>query len=148
MSYKIDVSAADVTWQILMLQEFPQIANKHFYPAMHRSTSAIKAAIEPKIPSSRARAEFRKAVSGNGLNITGRVGWWGGIESWFINVLEYGAKPHKQGYIPFLGVTIKMHPGVAAGKFMERGRLEAQDITDAEMIMAADGVVNDLAKKG
>lgn len=149
MSYKIDVSAADVQWQILMLQEFPQIANKHFYPAMHRATSAIKAEVEPNVPVryGTARSELRKAVSGNGLNITGRVGWWGNVEAWYVNVLEYGAKPHAQGYVPFLNVSIPKHPGVSAYRFIERGTQAAQGITDTEMGMASEAVVNELAKK-
>ncbi len=148
MSYKIDFAAADVQWQILMLQQFPEIANKHFYPGMHRATSAIKAAIEPNIPSDGARSEFRKAVSGKGLNITGRVGWWGDVRNWFVNILEHGAKPHAQGYIPILNVKIMKYPGIAAGRVMERGMREAQSLTDMEMALAAEAVVNELAKSG
>lgn len=150
MSYKIDFAAADVQWQIMALQQFPEIANKHFYPAMHRATSAIKTSIEPNIPRKygTVASEFRKAVSGKGLNITGRVGWWGDIEGWYVNVLEYGAVPHKQGYIPALQVTIKNHPGIAARRFMERGRKNAQSETDPEMALAAEAVVNELAKNG
>ena len=151
MSYKVEFSAADVQWQILMLQEFPKIANKHFYPAMHRATSAIKSAVEPKMgfqdQTGTARREFRKAVSGKGMNITGRVGWPGGAEAWYVNVLESGARPHKQGYIPELGVTITMHPGLKPLKFMERGQEQAKSETDPEMARAAEGVVNELARK-
>lgn len=96
MSYKVSFEAADVQWQILMLQEFPKIANKHFYPAMHRATSAVYSAVYPNIPedTGQAKSEFRKAVSGNGLNITGRVGWFGFVEGWYINFAEYGARAH------------------------------------------------------
>lgn len=148
MSYKISFDAADVQWQILMLQEFPDIANKHFYPAMHRATREIKSAIEPNIPvkSGLAKSEFRKAVSGKGLNITGRVGWPYGVKGWYINVHEHGAKPHEIGYVPSLNVTIKMHPGVPALKFMERGQNEAQSKVDPEMARAAEAVVNELAR--
>ena len=149
MSYKIDFAAADVQWQIMALQQFPEIANKHFYPAMHRATSAIKAAVEPNIPYKygTVKSEFRTAVSGKGMNITGRVGWWGDIEGWYVNVLEYGAKPHPQGYIPALQISIKKHPGISARRFMEKGRRNAQSETDPEMARAAEAVVNELAKK-
>jgi hypothetical protein len=149
MTYRVDFAAADVQWQIFMLQEYPKIANKHFYPAMHRATSAIRSAVEPNIPrdTGLALSEFRKAVSGGGMNITGRVGWPGGSEAWYVNVLEYGAKPHEIGYVPELGVTISMHPGLPALKFMERGQAQAKDDTEPEMARAAEAVVNELARK-
>ncbi len=154
MSYKVGFAAADVQWQILALQEFPQIANKHFYPAMNRATSEIKTSVEANMPfqsrSGNARREFRKAVSGRGLNIIGRVGWPYGVESWYVNVLENGAPPHHIGYVPSLGdsgVTIKMHPGLPALKFMERGQNQAQGVVNPEMAKAAEGVVNELARK-
>lgn len=150
MSYKIDFSAADVQWQIMMLQEFPQIANKHFYPAMRRSVNSIYGAVFPKIPvmMGLARSEFRKAVSGNGMNITGRAGWAFGTKAWYINIQEYGAKAHAMNtYVPRMGVRIKTHPGIPALKFMERGQAQAQSVTEPEMAMAAEAVVNELARK-
>ncbi|MBN8654827.1 MAG: hypothetical protein E6R03_17295 [Hyphomicrobiaceae bacterium] len=149
MSYKIDFNAADVNWQIDMLKLFPKIANQYFYPAMHRATSEIKGAIEPNIPvrTGLAKSEFRKAVSGKGLNITGRVGWKYGTKAWYINVHEYGAPPHAIGYVPSLNVTIKKHPGVPALKFMERGQEQADDKVNPEMARAAEAVVNHLARK-
>lgn len=150
MSYKTEFSAADVQWQIQMLKEFPKIGNKHFYPAMHRSTNTIKSKLEPNVPvrTGLARSEMRKAVSGSGLNITGRVGWKYGAKAWYINVLESGAKEHAIGYVPALGVRIKMHPGLPALKFVQKAQDEAQGTTDPEMARALEAVVNELANKG
>lgn len=149
MSYSTQFSAADVQWQIQMLREFPAIGNKHFYPAMHRATNTIKSAVEPNIPvrTGLARREFRKAVSGGGMNITGRVGWKFGTQAWYVNILEYGAKAHAIGYVPSLGVTIQKHPGLPALKFMEKGQEDAQGKVDPEMARAAEAVVNELARK-
>lgn len=152
MSYKTDFSAADVQWQILALKEMPKIANKHFYPAMHRSTNTIKTGLSASLPfqsrTGAARAELRKAVSGSGLNITGRVGWKYGSKAWYVNVLEYGAVEHPIGYVPALNVKIKMHPGLPALKFMERAQEDAQSKVDPEMARAAQAVVNELSNKG
>ena len=150
MSYKIEFSAVDVDWQIQMLAIFPEIANKHFYPAMHRSANEIQGAIEPNIPVATGilKSKFRKAVSGKGLNITARVGWpnFSGIA--YVIPLEYGAKPHPIGYVPNLDVTIRMHPGIPAMKFMEKGREETQNAVDPEMENAMRAVVEELAKNG
>jgi hypothetical protein len=135
----------------MMLQEFPEISNKHFYPAMHRGTKEVHSKVYPKIPvaTSLARSEFRKAVSGKGLNITGRVGWKYGSKAWYINVQEYGAPEHEiNSYVPRLGVRINKHPGVPALKFMEQGQEQANDEVMPQMAQAAEAVVNELARNG
>lgn len=150
MSYKVGFAAADVQWQILALKEFPKIANKHFYPAMQRAARELKGEIQPNIPigiTGRAVSEFRSQVSGSGLNIQARVGWWGRVSAWYINIQEYGAKSHEQGYIPNLGVQIRIHPGVPALKFMEQGYQRSEGNINNEMAMAAEKVVFDLAVK-
>lgn len=151
MSFKTEFYAVDVQWQIDVLKAFPKIANRHFYPAMHRSTTTIKSEVEARFPfqsrTGLARSELRKNVSGGGLNITGRVGWKYGSKAWYVNVLEYGAREHAIGYVPTLGVRIKMHPGIPAMKFMERGQEAAKSKVDPEMAIAAGAVVNELAKK-
>ena len=149
MSYKVDFSAADVQWQIMMLKEFPKIANAHFYPAMHRAVRELKSEIVPNVPvrTGAAVSAFKTQVSGSGLNIQARAGWWGKDQPWYVNILEYGSKAHEQGYVPNLGVTIRVHPGMPALRFMEEGYREAEDGINAEMAMAAEGVVNELARK-
>jgi hypothetical protein len=152
MSYKTDFSAADLTWQVMLIKEFPKIANKHFYPAMHRATNTIKTGLSASLPfqsrTGAARAELRKAVSGSGLNITGRVGWKYGARAWYVNVLEYGAVEHPIGYVPALNLKIKMHPGLPALKFMERAQEDAKSKIDPEMERALVSVANDLSRKG
>lgn len=147
--YKVEFTAVDVQWQIEMLKLFPETANKHFYPAMQRGVREIHSTVEPNIPVAKglAKSEFRKAVSGKGLNITGRVGWKYGSKAWYINIQEHGASPHAIGYVPNLGVSFKMHPGVPALKFMEKGQAEADDKVNPEMARAAEAVVNELARK-
>lgn len=156
--YQVEFSAADLNWQILMLQEFPEIANKRFYPAMHRATTFIQGSVYPQIPirTGLARSEFRKAVSGKGLNITGRVGWKFGSRAWYVIPLEYGAKAHmieprtSGGFLRLYGnVFVKSvnHPGIPALKFMERGQANAKSQVDPEMERAMNETVNDLAKK-
>ena len=150
MSYMVDFSAADVQWQILALKEFPKIANAHFYPAMNRAVRALKAEIVPNVPvaSGRARDTFKTQVSGSGLNIQARAGWFGKVDAWYVNVLEYGAREHEQGYVPFLGKMVRVHPGVPALKFMEQGFKNSKSEIDAEMARGAEGVVMELAKDG
>jgi len=146
--YKIEFSAADVDWQIRMLTIFPEIANKHFYPAMHRATSTLMGAIEPNIPSDKGllKSKFRKAVSGKGLFITGRVGFPNFAGVAYVIPLEYGAKPHPIGYVPGLDVSIRMHPGLPARKFIERGFDQTQSQIENEMDQGMRAVVNELAK--
>ncbi len=149
MSYKVGFTAADLNWQIEALKVFPEIANKHFYPAMQRAARELKAEIHPNIPvaTGTAASEFQARVSGKGLNIQARVGWWGRVQAWYINIQEYGAKEHEQGYIPNLGVQIKIHPGVPALKFMEQGYQKSESNINSEMDMAAFNCVADLAVK-
>jgi hypothetical protein len=146
--YKIQFDAADVDWQIQMLRIFPEIANKHFYPAMHRATNALAGAIQPNIPhqSGLLQSKFRKAVSGKGLLITARVGFpnFSGVA--YVVPLEYGAKPHPIGYVPSLGVTIRMHPGMPARRFIEHGFQQTESQIESEMENAMRGVVDELAK--
>ena len=148
MSYKVEVHAADVDWQIQALIIFPEIVNKHFYPAMHRSANALVGAIEPNIPekSGLLKSRFRKAVSGKGLFITARVGFANFVGVSYVIPLEYGAQPHEIGYVPSLDVSIRMHPGISARGFMAHGLEQAQSEIDNEMDIALRGVVNELGK--
>lgn len=154
MSYKIDFHAAQLDWQVEMLRHFPEIANKHFYPAMHRAGKAVRTAIGSHISfqdkTGTARSELNYKVTGKGLNIKAQVGWFGNVKGWYVNILEYGAGEHVVGYVPFLGVQFgkkNPHPGVPAGRFVERGFESVKTDVDAEMATAMNAVVNDLAVK-
>ena len=143
MSYKIDFAAADVQWQILALQEFSEIANRNFYPAMNRSVRITHASVASKMKfddlSGQTRATFGKRASGKGLMISGRVGWFGKGAVHTANLLEYGVSPHKIGS--------GMHPGYPAMKFMEDGYTAVESTVESEMEMAMINTVNDLVKK-
>ena len=149
MSYGVSISAADVNWQIEALKVMPEIANKHFYPAMHRAARGLKAEIQPNVPvaTGRAVAALKSQVSGKGLNIQARVGWFGQNVPWYVNILEYGAKSHEQGYIPALGLQIRIHPGIPALKFMESAFERSQSNINSELDLAVFNVVADLAVK-
>ncbi len=149
MSYGVSISAADVNWQIEALKVFPEIANKHFYPAMHRAARDLKAEIQPNVPvaTGRAVSALKSQVSGKGLNIQARVGWFGKDMPWYVNIIEYGAKAHEQGYIPALGVKIRIHPGFPAFKFMETAFQRSAGNINSELDAASLNVVADLAVK-
>jgi len=149
MSYKVELIATDLDWQIQRLKLEPKIANSHLYPAMNRVVRAARTAIGSfmtfKNQSGRTRATFGSKVSGQGVNITGRVGWFGKDMPWSVNVLEYGARPHAIGYVPTLKVRIDSHPGIPPMKFVERGYQLVAPQVEEEMQRAADEITRDLA---
>lgn len=154
MSYKVDFSAAELDYQVELLRHFPEIANKRFYPAMHRAAREVKSAIGTRMTfadrTGTVRSEFNSKVSGSGLNISAQVGWFGKIRGWYVNVLEYGADAHVVGYVPRLGVQFgkrNPHPGVPPLKFVEGGWNAAKNDVDVEMELAAVQVVGDLEVK-
>lgn len=145
--FSIRVDAADVDWQIRLLKEFPDIAQKHFKPAMEQAVGNLSREIEPAIPHATGRAEstYRQRVSGMGMRLTGRVGWWYAGDPWYVNVLEYGAGAHDiNSYAPGLGVYIGRHPGFGARYFMrnadERTRAENVEKFDS----AKDKTIRDM----
>lgn len=154
MSYKVGFDAAPLDWQVEMLKHFPEIANRHYYPAMNRGARVVKTAIGSRMTftdrSGTARRELNSRVSGRGVNISARIGWFGNVSAWYINVLEYGADAHVIGYVPKLGVQFgknNPHPGVPALKFVEGGFEAAKDDVTMQMDAASDAVVADLAVK-
>jgi len=151
MSYGITLHAVDLDWQITLLEFEPQIANKHLQPAMTRAVHAVKTAIGSRMTfrdrTGEARSTLMSKVSGQGMRIKGRVGWWGDGMPWHVNVLEYGTAPHFIGFVPALGVTVD-HPGLPAMKFVEGGAAEASPEVLVEMEIAAVNITNDLAVKG
>lgn len=154
MSYKVDFAAADLDVQVELLKHFPEIANRHYYPAMNRAAREVKSAIGSRMTFSdrtgAARRELTSKVSGRGLNISARVGWFGNVSAWYVNVLEHGADAHVIGFVPRLGVQFgknNPHPGVPALKFVEGGFNAAKGAVDSEMELASMKVVADLEVK-
>ena len=164
MSFGLRVHAADVDWQIRYLKLFPELSDKHFRPAMRKAVANLGNRIESDVPlgaSGKARSTFKMTVSGKGLSLKGRVGWWYASDPWYVNVLEYGAKPHsiqpkgKSGakMLRFNagGATIftrvVLHPGFPAMHFMRRAETTTRPSNDQEFERARDRVVNDLTVK-
>jgi hypothetical protein len=154
MSYKVEFHAADLDVQVELLKHFPEIANRNFYPAMQRSVRAVKTAIGSRMSfndrTGRARSAMMSKVGGKGVNITGRVGWWGSGMPWYVNILEYGAGPHVIGYVPALDVAFtksRPHPGVPAMKFVAGGYEAARPEVESEMETALFRTVADLEAK-
>lgn len=97
MSYKVDMSSSDIDKQIQLLKFYPEVMEKYFRPALVADVSKLYSKIKKTIPrgkTGRAISKFRKSVFGKGINIEGRVGWWGANQPWYINVVEYGAGAH------------------------------------------------------
>jgi hypothetical protein len=150
MAYKVELQAVDLDWQIKLLELEPQIANSHLYPAMQRSVRALKTAIGSRMAfndfTGDTRSTMQSKVSGQGMRMSGRVGWWGAGMPITPNILEHGAGPHFIGFVPALGVTVD-HPGQPALKFVEGGADENEPYVLQQMEQAAQNITNDLAVK-
>ncbi len=96
MSIKIDLTASDVDKQMEVLKHFPELAEKHYRPVVTRDAAALRASIQPQIPirSGRAAKTFGSKVTGRGFSLKGQVGWYDKSDPWYINIVEYGARPH------------------------------------------------------
>ena len=97
MSIKIGVMSEDLDRQIVLLKVYPEIAEKHFRPAMEQATALAGMEVVGGIPilTGYAISKFRTRVMGHALNITGYAGWpVGKSQPWYINVVEYGAREH------------------------------------------------------
>ena len=98
------------------------------------------------------QAAFKARVTGKGLKLQGQVGWWGKTAAWYINIVEYGAKPHKivareGGFLWFGGRIVRSvdHPGFAARGFMKAGYAALQGISDMRMTAASEAVLRELS---
>lgn len=146
-TFGLRVDAADVDWQIRMLKLFPEIVNKHFEPVMRTATASLSGEIQPNIPTrtGKARDTFKSSVTGNGLNMKGRVGWWYSSDPWYMNVVEYGAKEHKE--VRHVSGKAWTHPGFSPRYFMRTAETKVRARNDALFAVALDRVVKDLTKK-
>lgn len=147
---KVDMTAPDLDRQIELLKVYPEVVEKHFVPVLKRDVKMLEARIRPTIPrlSGRAQKSFGSKVTGKGINLTGRVGWYDRNDPWYPNVLEYGAKAHEMNtYVPRLSKRIKTHPGFSARQFMRSGYKSMEPVINADLVQANEGVVNELALK-
>jgi hypothetical protein len=147
MAFKIDMSSPDVDKQLALLKYYPEIVKKHFRPRMFQAVRGLESRIAGSIPSKtgRARNTFGSKVSGSGINMTGRVGWYDKDDPIYPNMLEYGVGSHKIGqYVPGLGVYIDVHPGFSAIGFMAAGFSAMEGQISASMAQASEAVVNEM----
>lgn len=151
MSIKIDMTSADLDRQLLLLREFPEIMEKHFRNVLKADVKLLKDRILPTIPtrSGKARKTLKRRVTGKGINLMGQVGWFGKGSAWYINVVEHGAKPHKIGFVPGLGVSFikRPHPGFSARGFMAAGFSAMRPIIEADMAQASENALRELEVK-
>lgn len=151
MAIKMDMTSPDLDRQIALLKHFPQIMEKHFRHVLVKDVKLLADRIRPNIPvrTGKALKKFKSRVTGKGVKLQGQVGWWGANSPWYINVLEFGAKPHKIGYVPGLGVSFskRPHPGVSKRGFMAAGFSAIRPIIYADMAKASENVVKDLEVK-
>lgn len=149
--FSIRVDAADVDYQIRLLQQFPDISDRNFKPAMNEAVGRLAREIEPNIPHATERAAdtFRQNVSGKGLRLTGRVGWWYASDPWYINVVEHGASAHDiNSYAPGAGVYIGKHPGFGARHFMRNADEATRQRNVERFEQARDKTVQAMTVKG
>lgn len=145
---KIDMTAPQLDRQIELLKLYPEIVQKHFTPSLKSGVTELANEIRPNIPvaSGRARKTFGSKVTGKGINLTGRVGWYDQDDPWYPNVIEHGAKPHAiNSYAPGLGKYIRTHPGFSAMGFMAAGYSAMKPVIEALLAQANEGVVKELA---
>lgn len=150
MAIKVNMTAPDVEKQIALLKYYPEVLKKHFRPRMFQAVRGLESRIEGTIPSKtgRARDTFGSKVSGTGVNMAGRVGWYDKDDPPYPNMLEYGVGSHKIGsYVPGLGVYVDVHPGFSAFGFMAAGFSAMEGQISASMAQASEAVVNEMAVK-
>jgi hypothetical protein len=145
---RVDMTAPDLDKQIDVLRHFPDLAEKHFRPAVTRDVAALRALIQPNIPvrTGSAAKSFGSKVTGKGFGIKGQVGWYDSSDPWYPNVLEHGAKPHEMNvYAPGLGRYIRTHPGFSARGFMAAGYSAFKPMLEADLAQANERIISDLA---
>lgn len=173
MSIKIDMTSDDVDKQIEILKHFPDLAEKHYRPAIKRDVSLLESNIEPNIPlfTGRSAETFASRVSGRGFRLKGRVGWIKQGDPYYINIVEHGAEPHEivagnvsmkkfkagQGGSKFLAIPGTYdggdfsfrkkvrHPGMEARGFMAAGYAAIQPIVERDLSEANEKIIADLA---
>jgi hypothetical protein len=176
MSDKEVVLSDDLQTQIQKLEGMDDLLQQHMRPAMTQSVSLLSDAVEPNIPTltGTARAYFGTHVLGSGINLTGYVGWKGKPTAFWMNFVEYGARPHdltpkstirnargaamfrymqENGFTPtgvHVGVngqwkTMHTHPGFA-GRFLLSNAFDSnEEAVESIFSQAADDVLGDLA---
>ena len=159
---KIDMSTNAVDEEIALLGVFPEIADKHYRPALKRVVAQLKNTILATMPHGTtgvAERGLKTGVTGKGLRIKGTVGWPvtsqgnNSANWWYVRVLEAGAKKHAIGpknaqalHLPggkfYANV---MHPGVRARRFVEAAADRMGPLATPEFAAANEAIVKELA---
>lgn len=178
MSIKLGMRTSGIDEMMTVLEHFPELAEKHYRPAMSRDVKALESRIGQDVPimSGRASDTFGSKVSGRGFRISGRVGWYDKGDPYYINIVEHGAKPHSlvkgtnsrtflgkrkfesqdrsgslAGQPVFIGGewrTIRKHPGMAPRGFMMAGYQSSQGMIESDMFTANERILADIAAVG
>lgn len=155
---KVDMTSVDVDKQMEVLKHFPELAEKHYRPAIKRDVALLAGMIEGNIPikSGASLSSFGSKVTGRAFSLKGKVGWYDPNDPWYINVVEHGAKAHDITVKPqkasvlawaggfSMGHTIA-HPGLSARGFMAAGYSALQPIIENDLAMANERIIADLA---
>lgn len=147
---------ADLQRQIELLKFYPEIFDKHFYPAMQDAAEIVKKAISPKIPRRSgyiATTLGSKVSHSKALGTSARIGYgkrFTDFPAWYIGPLNTGSRPHdfsqaRHVLINGKWVTMTHHPGFSGRHFQEAGMAESTPAVNNRMAQAADQVVKELA---
>jgi len=178
MSIKMSMRSTGVDEMMAVLEHFPELAEKHYRPALKRDVSALENRIASNIPirSGRASDTFGSKISGRGFRMSGKVGWFDKGDPYYINIVEHGAKAHslvkgatsrtffgKRDFerrersgslvgkaVPIGGEwrTIRRHPGMSARGFMLAGYSSVQPMIESDMFQANERILADIAAVG
>jgi hypothetical protein len=152
--------------QIELLKFYPEIFDKHFYPAMEKAAELVKRAVGPLLPEHTGRLGralgSREIHSGTAaLGTRAEIGFgkkYGKPSAPYAAALNAGPRAHEvsgrrteDGKLHFSSkgrfTTIGsiQHPGFAGFHFAEAGLEQAKPAIDAEIDKAAGAVVQELA---
>ena len=151
--------------QIELLKYYPEIFDRHFYPAMQQAAELVKSGVRANIPvrSGRVqRALGSKLVHSKSLGTRAHIGFgkrYGQPSAPYAAALNEGAVAHEitarrtaDGYLHFssggrfTAVGSVRHPGFSGRGFMEAGLEAATPGVDNLMDAASGRVVQELAQ--
>lgn len=152
--------------QIELLKIYPEISDKHFFPALETAAEATKAGILPLLPHHTGRLERAlgsKVIHSGTASLGTRadIGFgkrYGKPSAPYAAALDAGPVPHlvegrrtTDGLLHFsskgrfTSIGSIQHPGFAGRQFMEQGLEAAKPVIDTEMDKAAQAVITELA---
>jgi len=154
----VKLSSTDVDKQMEVLKHFPDLAEKHYRPALKTNVADLYSRIAPQIPvrTGSASKAFNSQVTGRGFSLRGKVGWWGSDAPWYINVVEHGAAKHEIEVPPQSKQALKWgesfskghminHPGLSARGFMAAGYSAVQPDLEQDLFLANERIIAELA---